>query len=291
MPPSHAAAPQASTTQAAAPHAPTAQAAASPSGLGRLSRLSIHTQLFLVVTPLVVLVVTLAAGMLHLTHTLATGTRHADVAGRQRALTHRIVADAARYHATRAPSDMARLASSVALFDRSLAALLEGGPIDSASGDDLPPIEDREARRAAMRQLQLWGGAALAAQRLLASGGADEAASRDLAAAETGLFDAANEVTHRLTVAAADRGRLMMGIQLALLVFAVLAAVAAALVGRRISLSIARLTQAADAMSRGRLDAPVPTDGTGELAVLGKSLDRMRVSLAKAMRLLEQPRA
>ena len=55
------------------------------------------------------------------------------------------------------------------------------------------------------------------------------------------------------------------------------------MLARRITLPIARLTRAADRMSSGDLDAPLPETGAHELRVLARSLDTMRNAVRKQM--------
>jgi protein-histidine pros-kinase len=51
---------------------------------------------------------------------------------------------------------------------------------------------------------------------------------------------------------------------------------------------VSRLSQMADRISKGELDAPeLPVKGSDEIAVLAGSFDRMRISMAKAIKMLE----
>ena len=51
---------------------------------------------------------------------------------------------------------------------------------------------------------------------------------------------------------------------------------------------VSKLSQMADRISKGELDAPeLPVHGKDEIAVLAGSFDRMRISMAKAMKMLE----
>jgi PAS domain S-box-containing protein len=55
------------------------------------------------------------------------------------------------------------------------------------------------------------------------------------------------------------------------------------ILARRITLPIARLTQAADRMSSGDLDVPLPDTGVRELKALARSLDAMRCAVKQQM--------
>jgi protein-histidine pros-kinase len=51
---------------------------------------------------------------------------------------------------------------------------------------------------------------------------------------------------------------------------------------------VSKLSQMADRISMGELDLPeLPVHGNDEIGVLAGSFDRMRISMAKAMKLLE----
>ena len=51
---------------------------------------------------------------------------------------------------------------------------------------------------------------------------------------------------------------------------------------------VSKLSEMADRISKGELDAPeLPVHGKDEIAVLAGSFDRMRISMAKAMKMLE----
>lgn len=52
---------------------------------------------------------------------------------------------------------------------------------------------------------------------------------------------------------------------------------------------VTRLVQAADEVSKGQVNAPdIPADGKDEVSLLAASFNRMRRSLASAMKMLEQ---
>jgi protein-histidine pros-kinase len=52
---------------------------------------------------------------------------------------------------------------------------------------------------------------------------------------------------------------------------------------------VSKLSDMADRISKGELDAPeLPVHGSDEISVLASSFDRMRISMAKAMKMLEE---
>jgi HAMP domain-containing protein len=51
---------------------------------------------------------------------------------------------------------------------------------------------------------------------------------------------------------------------------------------------VSKLSNMADRISKGELDeAQLPVNGKDEIAILAGSFDRMRISMAKAMKMLE----
>ncbi len=83
--------------------------------------------------------------------------------------------------------------------------------------------------------------------------------------------------------------RQLQAIQLSVLAVGVLLAIAAMFLALRIGSSLRRLRNTADAISRGHVDDPVTATGVGEIRDLARSFERMRLSLRKAMELLDRP--
>ncbi len=84
-------------------------------------------------------------------------------------------------------------------------------------------------------------------------------------------------------------GRFLVFLAVVLIVLAVLMAVIYAL-SSSIVRPIRRLSEAADRISMGDLEAPVETEGEGEVARLGQSIERMRTSVKTALERLEKRR-
>jgi HAMP domain-containing protein len=84
-------------------------------------------------------------------------------------------------------------------------------------------------------------------------------------------------------------GRFLVFLAVVLIVLAVLIAVIYAL-SSSIVRPIRRLSEAADRISMGDLEAPVEAEGEGEVARLGQSIERMRTSVKTALERLEKRR-
>jgi HAMP domain-containing protein len=252
--------------------------------------MTVRRQLFLAVGLLVLVVTGLGAWLVLANARLANLAMQTEVASRQATLAQRLTSKALLFRASRLSEPAVELRRTVEQFQQSLSALTGGGrvPVDAAGREFryVEGVQDEEVSMIARRQQVLWQKTAKAVQTFLDSGGSDLAALQILTDNDTDLVTSTNEMTGRLVVMAADgvdRTRLL---QLVSVFAALVAGAIVFLVGHRVSRAIAVLTASADAMSRGDLETPVPTDGAGETAELGRSLERMRISLKKAMELL-----
>ena len=127
-----------------------------------------------------------------------------------------------------------------------------------------------------------------ACQKLLDSEGADGAALDRAVVSSGELADAAGALTARLlSVSMTTLGRLEL-IEGAVITLGVLAGIVALEIGRRISTAVVRLTERSEAISQGNVDLPIDVPGPAEIGSLGKSIDRMRISLKKSMELLRR---
>ncbi len=256
--------------------------------------MSVRRQLFLAVGVLVLVIVGLGVWLVLTNAGLAGLTMQTELASRQGTLAQRITNHALLFRETRDAEHAIDLRRTVAQFQESLWGLIAGGsvPVDAAGREYrvVPQVDDEQARQIARHQLGIWGATKLAADDFIDSGGSNAEALRRLVESDAELVASAGAMTGRLVAVAADAFDRLRLLQIISVIAALLAGAMVFLVGHRVSRSIALLTRSADVMSRGKLDTPVPTDGTGETAELGRSLERMRISLKKAMELLEKQR-
>ncbi|HHL40901.1 MAG TPA: HAMP domain-containing protein [Deltaproteobacteria bacterium] len=254
--------------------------------------MSIKSQILFSVGTLVALIVAVGSGMIYVTSTLSAASLHTDLSGRQRALSQRTAKEALIYAAEPTKENAGKLKTTLTVFTKSIEGMLNGGSVpmsaDNSNYKFIPRVADAEALGHGQRELELWKPIRAAAQRLIASKGKDRDALRYVVDHNMELFAAANDMTNRLADATAENARFMLVVEVLILALSLTAGVVALLVGRRVSSAIVDLTDHADIISRGEINKPVPTDGPGEVAVLGKSLDRMRISLKKSMEMLSR---
>ncbi|MEZ4268471.1 MAG: HAMP domain-containing protein [Myxococcota bacterium] len=254
--------------------------------------MSVRRQLFLAVGVLVLVIVGLGIWLVATNASLASLTMQTELSSRQGTLAQRITNHALLFRENRDAEHAVDLRRTVVQFQESLWGLLAGGrvPLDAAGREYryVPGVEDEQARQVARAQLAIWRVTKLAADEFIDSGGSNAEALRKLAANDAELVASAGAMTGRLVTVAAEAVDKIWLLQIISVISALLAGAMVFLVGHRVSRSISLLTSSADVMSRGKLDTPVPTNGTGETAELGRSLERMRISLKKAMELLER---
>jgi methyl-accepting chemotaxis protein len=255
--------------------------------------MSIRIHLLLSVGFVLLLVIAAAGGMLHVTIAQGPAAAQIEVAGRQHALAQRVAKEALVYGRTKNGADAARLKASMVLFERGAAGLVDGGRVPSTDGaeQDVPALDDAQAFGLGRRQLELWRPMKDACQKLLDSEGADGAALEKVVATGGELADAAGALTTRLiAVSTRTLGRLEIT-EGAVITLGVLAGIVALEIGRRISTAVVRLTERSEAISKGDVDLAVDVPGPAEIGSLGKSLDRMRISLKKSMEMLQRKQA
>lgn len=253
--------------------------------------MSIRIQLLLSVGLVLLFVVGAAAGMMIMTSSQGQAGVHVDVSGRQRALSQMLAKEALIYARTKAPADGERLKKTMTTFDRSIHALVGGGTVpNAAAGSDreIPAVSDAQALSLGRRQLEIWGAIKAATTKLVDSQGNDAGALDQIVAGNVELFTVANEMTARLAAASGEAaGRLLIG-EAFIIGLGLLAGVIALAIGGRVSTAIISLTDLGEAISQGKVDTAIDVKGPGEIGSLGKSLDRMRVSLKKSMDMLQQ---
>lgn len=254
--------------------------------------MSVRRQLFVAVGVLVLIIVSLGGWLIAINAGLTRLTMQTELASRQGTLAQRITNHALLFRESRDAEHAADLRRTVAQFQESLWGLIAGGrvPLDAAGREyrHIPAVEDEQARQIARHQLGIWRATKLASDDFIDSAGSNADVLRRLGENDAELVASAGAMTGRLVAVAADGMERIRMLQIVSVIAALLAGAMVFLVGHRVSRSIALLTRSADVMSRGKLDTPVPTDGTGEIAELGRSLERMRISLKKAMELLEK---
>ncbi|MCB9730244.1 MAG: HAMP domain-containing protein [Deltaproteobacteria bacterium] len=254
--------------------------------------MTVRRQLFLAAGVLVLVIVSLGVWLVYTSADLASLTMQTELASRQGTLAQRVTNHALLFREHRDAERAMDLRRTVSQFQESLWGLLAGGrvPLDAAGREYrfVPPVDDEEARLVGRRQLAIWRVTRAAADTFVDSGGSDADALALLTTNDAELVAAAGEMTGRLVIVASDWVDRIRLLQIISVIASLITGAIVFLVGHRVSRSIAVLTSSADVMSRGKLDLPVPVNGTGETAELGRSLERMRISLKKAMDLLER---
>jgi HAMP domain-containing protein len=252
---------------------------------------TIRTQLSLTVGVLVIAIVLVSAGELAATYKYSTEvSAFSRLAGRLQTLSQQVAKEALLYAQTRDAAAGAGLGKSADEFALTLAALTDGGAVamgDDAGTETITAVNDGLAHALAKQTGVYWGEMDRAIHNLSAAGGGDPAALDYIVRNTPVLSRSVTSLGNRLTGLIVERARHMMIVQALILLFSLAAGLITTIIGTRISKSIEDLTAHADAISQGQSDEPVPTNGPGEVGKLGKSLDRMRISLNKAMKMLQ----
>ena len=216
-------------------------------------------------------------------------TRALQVAGYQGIMAERTVKEALLYDAAPDNARRDQLMASIAAFERGHDSL-RTGRLRPASGNGRP-ISARPSAEVAERLDEakwLWIDQAEALARIA---GEDDDYHRTVATInETNpvLLSTLAAAALRADWVAARNVRRLRAVQLTVVTLGLLVAIAATIVAIRIGASLRQLRDTADKISRGNVDRPVQTTGIGEIRDLARSFERMRLSLQKAMELLER---
>lgn len=252
--------------------------------------MSIRLHLLVSVGLVLLLVIAAAGGMLHVTIAQSQAAAQIDVAGRQQGLVQRLAKEALLYARSKKADDAARLKVTMAQLEKGASALAGGGKVAMADGveRDLAALDDAQALGLARKQLELWTPLKEACLRLVDAEGADVAALDKVIASSAEVEAGAGALFARLlSVGASTLGRLE-AIEAVVITLGVLAGIVALEIGRRITNAVVKLTEKSDAISQGQVDLPIDVPGPAEIGSLGKSLDRMRISLKKSMEMLQK---
>jgi HAMP domain-containing protein len=255
--------------------------------------MSIRLHLLVSVGLVLLLVIAAAGGMLHVTIAQSQAAAQIDVAARQQALAQRVATQALAYARSKKPDDAARLEAALAQFEKSATALTSGGKAVMADGGEreIPALEDVQALGLARKEVELWGPMKDACQKVVKSEGSDLAAVERVVGANTEVEAVAGALFARLmSVGSSTLGRLEV-IEGVVITLGVLAGIVALEIGRRITNAVVLLTEKSDAVSQGQVDLAIDVPGPAEIGRLGKSLDRMRISLKKSMEMLQKRQA
>ena len=255
--------------------------------------MSIRLHLLVSVGLVLLLVIAAAGGMLHVTIAQSQAAAQIDVAARQQALAQRVAKEALVYTRSKKAEDAARLDAALVQFEKAATALTGGGKATMADGAerDVPALDDAQALALARKQLELWGPMKDACQKLVKSEGNDLAALERVVGANNEVETAAGALFARLmSVGASTLGRLEV-IEGIVITLGVLAGFVALEIGRRITNAVVQLTEKSDAVSQGQVELVIDVPGPAEIGRLGKSLDRMRISLKKSMEMLQKRQA
>lgn len=252
--------------------------------------MSIRLHLLLSVGLVLLLVIATAGGMLHVTIVQSRAATQIDVAGRQQALAQRMARSALELSRSKRADDGARLEAALAQFERGAAALASGGKAAMTDGGerDVLAVDDAQAIDLARKQVQHLAPLRGACEALIRSEGTDVTALDRVLASTSELEPEAGAIFSRLlSVGASTLGRLEV-IEGVVITLGVLAGIVALEIGRRITNAVAKLTERSDAISQGQVDLPIDVPGPAEIGSLGKSIDRMRISLKKSMEMLQK---
>ena len=208
------------------------------------------------------------------------------LAGQQGIAAERAVKEALMFDIAPDPARRDQLLASIGTFELGHSDLRNGrargsrGPKLRRPGADLAEKLD-EAN-------WLWIDQAEALTQLANEEAGYHRAVRSITQTNPELLETLSAAAVRADLVVARNVRRLEGIQLAVLAMGVLIALAAIVVSVRLGASLRRLRDVADAISRGDVDSPVGVQGIGEIRDLSRSFERMRLSLQKAMELIER---
>jgi HAMP domain-containing protein len=255
--------------------------------------MSIRLHLMVSVGLVLLLVIAAAGGMLHVTIAQSQAAAQIDVAGRQQGLVQRLAKEVLAYARGKKTDDAARIKATMAQIEKGATALASGGKVAMADGveRDVPALDDAQALGLARKLVELWAPLKEACQKVIDTEGGDVASVDKAVALTTDVDAGAGALFARLlSVGASTLGRLE-AIEAVIITLGVLAGIVALEIGRRITNAVVKLTEKSDAISQGQVDLPIDVPGPAEIGSLGKSLDRMRISLKKSMEMLQKRQA
>lgn len=211
------------------------------------------------------------------------------VAAHQGVMAERTVKEALLYDAAPNAARREQLVSSIAAFERGHDALRRGRTLRSSNGRYPAPIRPTPPVAEKLDEAKwLWIDQAEALTRLASEEGEYHRAVATITETNPKLLEALGEAAVRADWVAARNLRRLETVQLVVLSLGLAIAILAIVIAVRIGASLRKLRDVADAISRGDVDSSVAVVGIGEVRDLSRAFERMRLSLRKAMELLER---
>ncbi|MEM7676553.1 MAG: HAMP domain-containing protein [Myxococcota bacterium] len=208
------------------------------------------------------------------------------VVGYQGIFAERSVKEALLYDISPTQKRYESLVNSISDFEQGHELLRKGRLPKSVRGRPLRPT--REIAEKLDETKWLWIDQAEALTRLANPEGGYHRAMQTVTELSPQLLDSLGHAAVRADqVVEQNVGRLET-VQLVVLALGLMMAVAAIVLAARIGTSLRFLRDLSDAISRGQVDRAVPVVGVGEIKDLCRSFERMRLSLHKAMELIER---
>lgn len=254
--------------------------------------MSIRMQVFISTGICIVLSLVINLGMVRITRGVAQDASHSELAARVTLFAERWVNHAFLF--TKDPNMERRQALETTMqgFESALTLMRNGGDASTliSSDEPVPPIQDPHALELLASSSKRWQALNATTMALLASGAGrnNVDALRTIERQSAAVTATAGQLSAYLAKKTQSAADFMVIIEIVALALCLCAGLVVLDVGRRLTGAITRLTRHADRVSMGRSDEPIPARGPGEIALLAKSIDRMRVSLQKSLRMLHQ---
>jgi len=214
-----------------------------------------------------------------------------NVAGRQRMLSQKIGFDALLYGAKPTPGLRETLTRDMSLMETSHRALRYGGHVQLGMSDArsvfVPGATDPEVIRSLDQVEEVLKEIAKAVATLSAEGGAASAVSH-VAEVNPKLLRSMDQAVTLAQNLADAKVRMLRNIQFVTLGAGLLLVLTAIVFASRLGAALAKLRDAAEQISLGRMSERVNTIGMGEIKDLSHSFERMRSSLEASMLDLER---
>lgn len=257
--------------------------------------MSIRLHLLFSVGFVLLLVIAAAGGMLHVTIAQTDAAAQIAVASRQQTLAQQVGKQALVFARSKSALEGKQLEAALAAFERGNKALLEGGNapagIDGTGDQKVPALDDANAIALGHKMTEVSTTLRAAVTKLLKADPIDNVLVDDVVHLSGDLLASSSALTERLFATSRNTlGRLEL-VEGAVITLGLLAGIVALEIGRRISTAVVRLTEKSEAISQGQVDLPIDVPGPAEIGSLGKSLDRMRISLKKSMEMLQKKTA
>jgi len=216
-----------------------------------------------------------------------------NIAGRQRMLSQKVVKEALLFDSAPSPEQKALVAEMGALFEASHRGLRHGGSVPLKLDGSVPTLIDGVDGNAEIaNQLDtvegLWADQRDAVALLVDDKNNLAPERAAIASVSLEVLGAMNAAVGRAQAVAEAKQASIRMVNAVAVVGGLLLAIAAVFVAVGIGGSLRRLQMAADAISTGDLDSPVPSMKLGEIRDLSASFERMRTSLGQAMSMLAE---